>query len=66
MCSPKAFVRHNHEETLVMEDIQSIVWDTPMRFVLRDITGKTRSVEGRIVSMDLINHRILLEGHVSD
>lgn len=66
MCSPKAFVRHNHEETLIMEDIQSIVWETSNRFVLRDIIGKTLSVEGRIVSMDLIDHRILLEGHVSD
>lgn len=66
MCSPKAFIIHNHEEIPVMEDIQSITWESPTRFVLRDITGTVRSVEGRIVSMDLITHRILLEGHVSD
>lgn len=64
MCSPKAFIVKDHEKTLVMEDIQSIIWESPTRFVLTDITGKTRSVEGRIVSMDLINHQIFLEGHV--
>ena len=66
MCIPKAFVRQDHEETLVMEDIDSIVWESPTRFVLRDITGKTVRVEGRIVSMDLLEHRIFLEGNVSD
>ena len=66
MCSPKAFIREKHEKILIMEDIQSIVWETPTRFVLRDIIGNTRRVEGRIVSMDLLNHQILLEGHVSN
>ena len=68
MCSPTAFIQEqeNHEKTLIMEDIQSIVWESPTRFVLRDIIGNTRRVEGRIVSMDLLNHQILLEGHVSN
>ncbi len=66
MCSPKAFIKRDSEEVLVMEDIQSIVWQGPDRFVMEDIIGKTRTVEGRILSMDLLNHRILLEGHVSE
>ncbi len=66
MCSPKAFLRQDGNEILVMEDIQSIVWETPTCFVLRDIMGHARRVEGKIVSMDLINHHILLEGHVSN
>jgi predicted RNA-binding protein len=66
MCTPKAYIRHNQEETLVMEDINTITWETSTRFVLRDITGKSLRMEGKILSMDLLEHRILLEGHVSD
>ncbi len=66
MCIPKAYLRHNHEETLVMEDIDTITWETPTHFVLRDITGKSLHIEGKILSMDLLEHRILLEGHVFD
>jgi len=66
MCSPKAFIKVSDKEVLVMEDIQSIVWETPTRFVMEDIIGKSKTVEGRIVSMDLLNHQILLEGHVSE
>ena len=66
MCTPKAYIQHNQVETLIMEDIQSIVWETPTRFVLRDLIGKTRHVEGRIISMDLITHQIFIEGRVLD
>ena len=66
MCSPKAFIKKGNEEVLVMEDIQSIIWQGPDKFVMEDIIGKTRTVEGRILSMDLLTHRILLEGHVSE
>jgi len=65
MCTPKAFIKKGEDEILVMEDIQSIVWEGPNKFVLEDIIGKSKTVEGRIISMDLLNHRILLEGHVS-
>ncbi len=66
MCIPKAFLRQNGKETLIMEDIQSIVWKDPTHFILTDIIGNSKSVEGRILAMDLINHQILIEGNVSD
>jgi predicted RNA-binding protein len=66
MCSPKAFIKNDDKEVLVMEDIRSIVWETPNRFIMKDIIGTSKIVEGHIISMDLLNHHILLEGHVSE
>ncbi len=66
MCSPTAFIKKGNDEILVMEEIQSIVWQGPDKFVMEDIVGKSKTVEGRILSMDLLNHKILLEGHVSE
>ncbi len=66
MCSPTAFILNGREETPIMEDIQSIRWENPTCFILTDIIGNKKRVEGKILFMDLINHRILIEGHVSD
>ncbi len=66
MCSPKVFLRKGKEEILLMEDVQSIVWENTTRFLLTNLLGKTTWVEGKIVSMDLLNHHIIIEGDASD
>ena len=60
MCSPTAFTQVKARLEPVMEDLTSIVWYDRQRFTLTDITDRTLEFEGKIVSMDLITHEIIL------
>ena len=60
MCSPTAFIRGKKGLKPVMEEISSIIWRDRRRFTLTDIMGRTLEFEGKILSMDLITHEIIL------
>jgi len=60
MCSPTAFTQGKAGLEPVVEGLTSIIWHDRQRFTLTDITGRTLEFEGKIVSMDLITHEIIL------
>ncbi|HDN74319.1 MAG TPA: CooT family nickel-binding protein [Archaeoglobus sp.] len=59
MCESKVFLKDR--EDVLMEDVVKIVVDGD-KVKMWDILGNYKEVEGKVVEMDLIGHKILLEG----
>jgi len=65
MCSPTVFIRDSKGLEPVMGELTSIAWRDKQCLILKDITGRVLEIEGKILSMDLIAHEIVL-GKVSE
>ncbi len=59
MCESKVFFANSSEP--IMEDVVRVVVDGD-KIKMWDIIGKYTEVKGRIVEMDLIGHKIIVEG----
>jgi len=61
MCESTVFVRNKGNDTLLAEDVARVVpEDGKVRVVT--LLGEEHQVTGRIVEIDLMAHRIVLEG----
>ena len=60
MCEAKAYVKQNDKLELLMEDVIDI---TPQgeKLILTDILGKSQTFEGKIISIGLLDHKVILE-----
>ncbi|AIG98734.1 MULTISPECIES: CooT family nickel-binding protein [Archaeoglobus] len=59
MCESKVFLAGREEP--LMEDVVRIVVEGE-KVKMWDILGDYREVRGRVVEMDLVGHKIILEG----
>ncbi len=60
VCESKVFRLRNGEEELVMEDVVRIEVEGE-KLKLYGLLGEVKEVEGRIVLLDLIGHRVVVE-----
>ncbi len=60
MCESKVFIQGNEEP--VMEDVVRIVVDGE-KIKMWDILGEYREIRGKVIEMDLVGHRIVVEGY---
>ncbi len=60
MCESKVFLTGSDEP--VMEDVVRIVVDGE-KIKMWDILGEYRELKGRVIEMDLVGHRIVVEGY---
>jgi predicted RNA-binding protein len=61
MCEASAYVVREGEERLLMESVDIIRPEGDGGYRLISIFGEQKLVRGRIVEMNLVNHRILFE-----
>ncbi len=59
MCEAKVYLKKDEELELLMEDCISIVPDGN-KLILRDILGKSEVVEGKILEVGLLDHKVVL------
>lgn len=59
MCESKVFITGNNDP--FMEDVVRIIVEGE-KIKMWDILGRNAEIRGRIVEMDLIGHKIILEG----
>ena len=59
MCEAKVYLKKDEELELLMEDCISIVPDGN-KLILRDILGKSKTVEGKILEVGLLDHKVVL------
>ncbi|WP_456468444.1 CooT family nickel-binding protein [Archaeoglobus sp.] len=60
MCESKVFLSGSNEP--LMEDVIRIVVEGE-KIKMWDILGDYREVKGKVVEMDLVGHKIVLEGY---
>ncbi len=60
MCEAKVYFKKGEDLELVMEDCISIV-PQDSKLVLHDILGKSEVVEGKILQIGLLDHKVILE-----
>ena len=60
MCESNVYVAEGDQEVLLMEDAGwlEVEGDT---LVVRDLLGREKRVEGRLLYADLVQHRIVVE-----
>ncbi|MBF0101782.1 MAG: CooT family nickel-binding protein [Desulfobacterales bacterium] len=63
MCESNVFVVNNGKETLIMENVASIKPMGENQFVLKGLLGDQKELQGRIVEINLMAHKILFSGH---
>jgi len=63
MCESKVFLYGKNEP--VMEDVVRILVEGE-KIKMWDILGNYREVKGKVVEMDLVGHKIILEGYDED
>ncbi len=61
MCESKVFLRKNGEMEEVMEDVVRVVIDGG-KVKMWDILGGYAEVKGKVVELDLVGHKVVLEG----
>lgn len=59
MCEAKVYLKKDEELELLMEDCISIVPEGD-KLILRDILGKSETVEGKILEVGLLDHKVIL------
>lgn len=60
MCEAKVYLKKNDELELLMEDCISIVPEDN-KLTLRDILGKSKTVEAKILEVGLLDHKVILK-----
>ncbi|MCD6494204.1 MAG: CooT family nickel-binding protein [Archaeoglobaceae archaeon] len=61
MCESKVFLIRDGREELLMEDVTRIEIEGD-KLKIYGILGEKKELEGKVVLMDLIGHKIVLEG----
>jgi len=61
MCESKVYLAGKDEP--LMEDVVRIVVDGE-KVKMWDILGEYKEIKGRVVEMDLVGHKIILEGEL--
>ncbi len=62
MCESNAYVIRNGTEELVMESVGSLI-PAKGKITLKSIFGEIMYVEGDLIDIDLIGHKIRLKEH---
>ncbi len=62
MCEAKAYIKQNDKLELLMEDVVNVVPEND-KVILTDILGKTKEVEGKILQVGLLDHKIILKAN---
>lgn len=62
MCEANAYLVKDGNEELVMESVD-ILRPEDGRIYIQDIFGEQRWVKGRVLEMNLVQHRIVLTEH---
>lgn len=60
MCEAKAYIKQNDKLELLMEDVVNVV-PGDNKVTLTDILGKTKEIEGKILQVGLLDHKIIIE-----
>jgi len=60
MCQSNAYLDHNGEEELILEDV-GIIKPEEGKILLISIFGEEELVDGEIKLIDLLHHKIILE-----
>ena len=63
MCEANAYTVNNGKEDLIMESVDVIEPQEEGKFLLKSIFGEQKIVQGRIKSMNLVDHKIIFEHH---
>jgi len=61
MCEANAYVVKNNKEEILMESVDIVQPVSEKEWFLKNIFGEQMQIKGRIVSISLINHKILFE-----
>jgi len=61
MCEANAYVETDGTEELFMESVDMIQPETENRWLIVDIFGDQKILEGKIKKISLLNHKIILE-----
>jgi predicted RNA-binding protein len=61
MCEANAFLLREGNEELVLEGVDLVQPEEDGRFRLVNIFGEQKIVQGKLKSMNLVEHRILFE-----
>ena len=61
MCEANAYFLKNGEEELVMEAVDLLEPDQAGAFKLISIYGEQKMVTGRLIKMNLVDHKIIFE-----
>ena len=61
MCETNAYLADENGENLLLESVDKILPEGPDTWRLVSIFGEQKIVEGRISSMQLVDHRIIFE-----
>jgi predicted RNA-binding protein len=61
MCEANAYVEADGTEELFMESVDMIQPETENRWLIVDIFGGQKILEGKIKKISLLNHKIILE-----
>lgn len=61
MCESKVFLVRDGGEELIMEDVVKIEVEGN-KLVIYGILGEKRELIGKVVLMDLVGHKIVVEG----
>ncbi|MCL5125157.1 MAG: CooT family nickel-binding protein [Deltaproteobacteria bacterium] len=60
MCESSAYILREGQEELIMESVGSLV-PIDGKIALRSIFGETMTVDGVLIEVDLVGHRIRLK-----
>jgi predicted RNA-binding protein len=60
MCESNVYLAEGDDETLLMEDVGWMEVEGGT-LVLKDILGREKTVEGRLLYADFVQHRIVIE-----
>jgi len=60
MCEANAYIRNSNKDELLLESVDKLV---PINgeIHLENVFGRHKIVKGRIIEMDLVDHKIILE-----
>jgi predicted RNA-binding protein len=60
MCESNVYVAQGDDEALLMEDVGWLETDGHT-IVLKDILGRKKTLDGRLLYADFVQHRIVIE-----
>lgn len=63
MCEANAYVYNNGKEDLIMESVDLVEPQEEGKFILKNIFGEQKIVQGKIKFMKLVDHKIIFESN---
>ena len=61
MCEANLYVKEGEEEKIFLESVASITPEAENRLFLVDIFGKQQTVTAKIIEINLLNHKVVIE-----